>query len=104
MVNTGATVLVAYGFVSLVVPGEQAPTSHRNPISHSYYSVRMDRVINDYKKLALDFPRVDVEKTLGQAEHLCIAWPRATSLFLVWQMGHHRLLLNYLMIGADESE
>jgi hypothetical protein len=56
MVNIGAIVLVAYGFVSLVVPGEEAPTSHGNQIPPGYYSVEVDRVINDYKKVALDFP------------------------------------------------
>jgi hypothetical protein len=56
MVNIGATVLVAYGFVSHVVPGEEAPTSHGNQIPPGYYSVEVDRVINDYKKVALDFP------------------------------------------------
>jgi hypothetical protein len=58
MVNTAATILVAYGFVSLVVPGEQAPTSHGNPISPGYYSVGADRVINYYKKVALTFLEV----------------------------------------------
>jgi hypothetical protein len=72
MVNTDATVLVAYGFVSPVVPGEQAPTSCGNPISLGYYSVGVNRVINDYKKVALDFPGGDGEKTLGQEEHSCI--------------------------------
>jgi hypothetical protein len=56
MVNTGVIVLVAYGFIYPVVPGEEAPTSHGNPIPPCYYSVRVDRVINDYKKVALDFP------------------------------------------------
>jgi hypothetical protein len=75
MVNTDAIVLVAYGFVSPMVPGEEAPTSHENPIPSSYYSVRVDRVINNYKKVALDFPGGDGEKTLGQAEYACIIIP-----------------------------
>jgi hypothetical protein len=74
MVNTGATVLVVYSFVSPVVPGEEAPTSHGNLIPPSYYSVGVDRVINDYKKVALDFPIGDGKKTLGQAEHAYVVW------------------------------
>jgi hypothetical protein len=74
MVNTGAIVLVVYGFVSPVVPSEEAPTSHGNLIPPGYYSVRVDRVINNYKKVSPDFPRGDGEKTLGQAEHACIVW------------------------------
>jgi hypothetical protein len=72
MVNTGATVLVAYGFISPMVLGVQAPTSHGNPIPPGYYSIGVDRVINDYKKVALDFLGGDGEKTLGQVEHSCI--------------------------------
>jgi hypothetical protein len=66
--------LVAYDFVSPMVPGEEAPTRHGNPIPPGYYSIRVDRVINDYKKVALDFPGGDGEKTLRQAEHACIVW------------------------------
>jgi hypothetical protein len=53
--NTGATVLVAYNIISLVVPGQEAPTSHGKQISPGYYSVRVDRVVDEYKKLALEF-------------------------------------------------
>jgi hypothetical protein len=75
--NTGATVLVAYGFVS---PSQ--PISHGNPIPPGYYSARVDRVINDYKKVALDFPGGDGEKTLGQAEHACIVWRKRYIIIL----------------------
>jgi hypothetical protein len=53
MVNTGAIVLVVYGIVSLVVPGQEAPTSHGKQIPPGYYSVGVDRVVGEYKKLAL---------------------------------------------------
>ena len=71
--NTGATVLVAHGIVSPVVP-KKTPTSHGNPIPPGYYNVSMDRVIKDYRELPLDFPRGDGEKTIGQAEHSFILW------------------------------
>ena len=71
--HTGATVLVAHGIVSPVVP-EKTPTSHGNPIPPSCYSVSVDKVIKDYREVPLDFPRGDGEKTLGQAEHSFILW------------------------------
>jgi hypothetical protein len=74
MVNTGATVLVAYDIISPMVPGQEAPTSHRKQIPPGYYSIGVDRVVDEYKKLALEFEGGDGEKTLGQAEHSCIIW------------------------------
>jgi hypothetical protein len=74
MVNTGATVLVAYGIVSPVVPGQETPTIHGKQIPPGYYSVEVDRVVDEYKKLAPEFEGGDGEKTLGQAEHSCIIW------------------------------
>ena len=71
--NTGATVLVAHGIVSPVVP-DKTPTIHGNPISPGYYSVSVDRVIKDYRTVPLDFPRGDGEKTVGQAEHSFVLW------------------------------
>ena len=71
--NTGATVLVAHGIVSPVVP-DKTPTIHGNPIPPGYYSVSVDRVIKDYREVPLDFPEGDREKTLGQAEHSFILW------------------------------
>ena len=69
--NTSATVLVAHGIVSPVVP-DKTPTIHGNSIPPGYYSVSMHRVIKDYREMALDFPGGDGEQTLGQAEHfLC---------------------------------
>jgi hypothetical protein len=98
MVNTSATVLVAYGFVSLVVPSEEAPIRHGNPIPPGYYSVGVNRVINDYKKVALDFLGGDGEKTLGQAKHACTVWRKR---YIIIPSLLERALLNYLMIGAD---
>jgi hypothetical protein len=57
-----------------VVPGQEAPTSHGKQIPPGYYSVGVDRVVDEYKKLALEFEGGDGEKTLGQAEHSCIIW------------------------------
>ena len=71
--NTGATVLVAHGIVSPVVP-RKTPTSHGSPIPPGYYSVSVDRVIKDYREVPLDFPGGDGEKTLGQAEHSFVSW------------------------------
>ena len=71
--NIGATVLMAHGIVSPVVP-EKTPTSHGNPIPPGYYSVLVDRVIEDYREVPLDFPRGDGEKTLRQAEYSFILW------------------------------
>ena len=68
MGNTGATVLVAHGIFSHVVP-DKTPRSHGNPIPPGYYSVSVDRVIKDYREAALYFPRGDGETTLGQAEY-----------------------------------
>ena len=71
--NTGATVLVAHGIISPVVP-DKTPTIHGNLIPPGYYSVLVDRVIKDYREVPLDFPGGDGEKTLGQAEHSFILW------------------------------
>jgi hypothetical protein len=71
--NTSAIVLVAQGIVSRVVP-EKTPRSYGNPIPPDYYSVLVDKVIKDYRKVALDFPGGDGEKTLGQVEHSFILW------------------------------
>jgi hypothetical protein len=59
-----STIMVAHGIVSPVDPAK-APTSHGNPIQPRYYSVSMDRVIKDYREVALDFPGGDGEKTMG---------------------------------------
>jgi hypothetical protein len=71
--NTGATVLVAYGIISPVVP-DKTPTIHGNLIPPGYYTVSVDRVIKDYTEVPLDFTGGDEEKTLGQAEHSFILW------------------------------
>jgi hypothetical protein len=71
--NTGAIVLVVHGIVSPVVP-KMTPRTHGNPISPSYYSVLVDRVIKDYREVSLDFPGGDGEKTLEQAEHSFVLW------------------------------
>ena len=71
--NTGATVLVAHGIVSPVVP-DKTPTIHGNPIPPGYYSVLVDRVIKDYREVPLDFPGGDGEMALGQAEHSFVLW------------------------------
>ena len=63
-----STVMVAHSIVSPVLP-DKTPRSHENPIPLGYYSVNVDRVIKDYREVALDFPRGDGEKTLGQVEH-----------------------------------
>ena len=68
-----STVLVAHGIVSPMDP-DKTPRSHGNPIPPGYYSVLVDRVVKDYREVALDFPRGDGEKTLGQAEHSFIVW------------------------------
>jgi hypothetical protein len=101
MVNTGATVLVAYGIVSPVVPGQEAPTIHGKQILHGYYSIGVDRVVDEYKKLALEFEGGDGEKTLGQVEHSCIIWCKRYFIIPNPVKRHHCLLLNQLMIGAD---
>ena len=62
------TVMVVHGIVSPMVP-DKTTRSHGNPIPPAYYSVSVDRVIKDYREMALDFPRDDGEKTLGQVEH-----------------------------------
>jgi hypothetical protein len=74
MVNTGAIVLVVYGIVSPMVPSQEAPTIHGKQIPPSYYSIGVDRVVDEYTKLALEFEGGGAEKTLGQAEHSCIIW------------------------------
>jgi hypothetical protein len=71
--NIDATVLVVYNIVSPMVP-EKRPIVHGNPIPPSYYSVSVDRVIKDYRKVPLDFLGGDGEKTLGQAKHSFILW------------------------------
>jgi len=71
--NTGAIVLVAHGIVSPVVP-DKTPRSHGNPIPPGYYSISVNRVIKDYREVALDFPGGDGEQTLGQAEHSFVLW------------------------------
>ena len=63
-----STVVVATGVVS-PVDLDKTPRSHGNPIPPRYYSVSMDRIIKEYREVALDFPRGDGEKTLGLAEH-----------------------------------
>jgi hypothetical protein len=73
--NTGATVLVAHGIVSPVVP-EKTPTSHGNPIPPGYYSVSVNRGIKDYREVPLDFPRGHGEKILRQAEHSFILYSK----------------------------
>jgi hypothetical protein len=94
MVNTSATVLVAYGIVSLVVPGQVAPTIHGKQIPPDYYSVGVDRVVDEYKKLALEFEGGDGEKTRGQAEHSCIIWRKRYIIIPNPTKRHRRLLLN----------
>jgi hypothetical protein len=74
MVNTSAKVLVAYSIVSPMIPGQEAPTIHGKQIPPGYYSVGVDRVVDECKKLALEFEGGNREKTLGQAEHSCIIW------------------------------
>jgi hypothetical protein len=74
LVNTDVTVLVAYGIISPMVPSQEAPTGHGKQIPPGYYSIGVDRVVNEYKKLALEFEVGDGEKTLGQVEHSCIIW------------------------------
>jgi hypothetical protein len=54
--------------------------------------------------MALDFLRGGREKTLGQASIHSFYGASTTSLFLVRWLRYHRLLLNYLMIGADKSK
>jgi hypothetical protein len=73
MGNTGATVLATHGIISPMVP-KKTPRSHGNQISPGYYSVSVDRVIKDYREVALGFPGGDGEKTQGQAEHSFILW------------------------------
>ena len=68
-----STVMVTHGIVSPMVP-KKTPTSHGNPIPPSYYSVLVDKVIKDYREVALDFPKGDEEKTLGQAVHSFVLW------------------------------
>jgi hypothetical protein len=79
MGNTGATVLVAHDIVSPVVP-EKTPRSHGNPIPPGYHSISVDRIIKEYREVALDFPGGDGENTLGQAEH---------SFFMVQALHHY---------------
>ena len=71
--KTSAIVLVAHGIISPMVP-EKTPRSHGNPIPPGYYSVLVDRVVKGYREVALDFPRGNGEKTLGQAEHSFVLW------------------------------
>jgi hypothetical protein len=71
--NTGATILVAYGIVSPVVP-DKTPTIHGNLIPPGYYSVSVNRVIKYNREVPLDFPRGDREMTLAQAEHSFVLW------------------------------
>ena len=79
--NTGATVLMAHGIVSPVVP-RKTPTSHGNPIPPGYYSVSMDRVIKENREVSLDFPGGDGEKTLGQVEHSFVLWRKRYIIIL----------------------
>ena len=64
---------MVHGIVSPVVP-DKTPTIHGNLIPPGYYSVSVDRVIEDYREVPLDFPRGDGEKTLGMAEHSFVLW------------------------------
>ena len=68
-----STIMVTHDIVSPMVP-DKTLRSHGNPILPGYYSVSMDRVIKEYREVALDFPRGDGEKTLGQAEHSFVLW------------------------------
>ena len=68
-----STVMVATGIVSPMDPDKTARI-HGNPIPPGYYSVNVDRVIKDYREVALDFPGGDGKKTLGEAEHAFILW------------------------------
>jgi hypothetical protein len=65
--------MVAHGIVSPVDPNK-TPRSHGDSISPGYYSISVDRVVKDYREVALDFPRGDDEKTPRQAEHSFIIW------------------------------
>jgi hypothetical protein len=58
-------------------------------IPPGYHVVHVDRVIREHWRVALNIIGGDGERTIGEAKHGFILW---------------RLLLNYLMIGADESE
>jgi hypothetical protein len=90
-----STVMVVHSIVSLVDP-DKTPRSHGNPIPPGYYSILVDRVIKDYREVALDFPRSDGKKTLGQAEHSFIVWckryiisPEALASSPPLQLPHH---------------
>ena len=61
-----STIMVATGIVSPMDP-DKTPRSHGNPIPLGYYSVNEDRVIKDYREVALDFLGGDGDKTIGQA-------------------------------------
>ena len=96
-------VVVAQGIVSPMDP-DKTPRSHGNPIPPGYYSVSVDRVIKYYRELALDFPEGDGEKTLGQVEHSFILWHKRYIIIPGAAARVLCLLLNYLIIGADESQ
>ena len=85
--NTSATVLVAHGIVSPVVPNK-TPRSHGNSIPPGYHSVSVDRVIKDYREVALDFLGGDGDKTLGQAEHSFIVWCKRYIIIPERRMGY----------------
>jgi hypothetical protein len=92
-----STVMVAHSIVSPVDPNK-TPRSHGDPISPGYYSVSVDRVVKDYREVALDYPRGDDEKTLGQAEHSFIIWHKRYIIIPEARLGYCRL------IGVDKSE
>ena len=74
-------VVVATGVVSPMDPNK-TPRSHENPIPPGYYSISVDRVVKDYREVALNFPRGDGEKTLGQAEHSFVLWRKCYIIIL----------------------
>jgi hypothetical protein len=63
-----STVMVSTVIVSRM-DLDKTPRIHGNPIPPGYYSVNVDRVIKDYRKVALDFPRGDGCNTPG----ICLA-------------------------------
>ena len=98
------TIVVATGVVS---PEDlhKTPRILGNPIPPGYFRVSVDRVVKDYREMALDFPGGDGEKTLGQVEHSFIVWHKC---YIIILGAPSRVpsppLLNYLIIGVDESE
>jgi hypothetical protein len=103
MGNTGATILVAHNIVSPVVP-EKTPRSHGNPIPLAIIESRWIELSKTIGKWLFTFLEVIGRRPKDKQSIHSFYGTSAISLFPVRRLWYRCLLLNYLMIGVDESE